>query len=267
VTIITISRGSYSKGKEIAEKVAERLGFRLSSRDVLLEASEEFNIPEVKLVRALHDAPSILGRFTYGRERYVAFIRKAFLDHVREGKVVYHGLAGQFFVRGVDHVLKTRIIADCEDRVRLEMEREGIDQQTALKILKKDDAERRKWSMSLYGIDTTDPLLYDLVLHIRKFSVEDAVDLICHAAKMPHFAPTPESRKALDDLVLAATVKVAIVKDWPHVQVAADDGRVVIHAKATLVQEDAIASQITALVEKVPGVKEVRVGVRPILEA
>jgi hypothetical protein len=63
MAIITISRGSYSKGKQIAEKVAKALGYECISREVLLEASKEFNIPEVKRVRAIHDAPSILSRF------------------------------------------------------------------------------------------------------------------------------------------------------------------------------------------------------------
>ena len=70
--IITISRGSFSKGKEVAEKVAGFLGFECISREILLEASEHFNIPEIKLTSALHDAPSILQRFTYGKERYLA---------------------------------------------------------------------------------------------------------------------------------------------------------------------------------------------------
>jgi len=65
MAIITISRGSYTKGKEISEKVAERLGYGCISRDVLLEASKDFNVPEIKLIRAIHDAPSILDRFGY----------------------------------------------------------------------------------------------------------------------------------------------------------------------------------------------------------
>ena len=83
MAIVTISRGSYTKGKEIAEKVAEKLGYECCSRDVLLEASEEFNIPEIRLVRALHDAPSVLERFTHGKERYVAFIQQALLELLR----------------------------------------------------------------------------------------------------------------------------------------------------------------------------------------
>jgi len=120
MSVITISRGSYSRGKEVAEKVARELGYQCISREILLEASEEFNIPEVKLIRALHDAPSILDRFTHGKERYVAFIRQAFLEQVQADNVVYHGLAGHFFVEGVRHVLKVRVFADFEERVAQE---------------------------------------------------------------------------------------------------------------------------------------------------
>ena len=63
--VITISRGSYSKGKEIAEKLAQQLGYECVSRDILLETSTHFNIHELKLIRAIHDAPSIFERFKY----------------------------------------------------------------------------------------------------------------------------------------------------------------------------------------------------------
>ena len=53
MSIITINRGSYSRGKQVAEKLALKLGYECISRDILLEASEEFNIPEIKLIRAL----------------------------------------------------------------------------------------------------------------------------------------------------------------------------------------------------------------------
>ena len=55
--VITISRGSYSHGKEIAEKLAQKLGYDCISREILLKASEQFNVKEAKLIRALHDAP------------------------------------------------------------------------------------------------------------------------------------------------------------------------------------------------------------------
>ena len=145
MAIITISRGSYSKGKEVAERAAELLGYSCISRDLLVEASEQFNIPEIKLVRALHDAPSILERFTYGKEKYLAYVESAFLKHAQKDNMIYHGLAGHFFLTGVQHVLKVRVLADIEDRVRLETEREKIQPEEARHVLVKDDQERRQW--------------------------------------------------------------------------------------------------------------------------
>ncbi|MDH4206803.1 MAG: cytidylate kinase-like family protein, partial [Desulfobacteraceae bacterium] len=167
MSIITISRGSYSRGKEVAEKVAQELGYQCISREILLEASEKFHIPEIKLVRAIHDAPSVLDRFTYGKEKYIAYLRSALLKNVQKDNVVYHGLAGHFFLQDIPHVLKVRVIADLEYRVKEEMKRENIPAEEARYILRKDDDERRKWGLQLYGSDTRDSSLYDLVVHIK----------------------------------------------------------------------------------------------------
>ena len=101
MAIITISRGSYSYGKAIAEKVAEKLKYDCIARDVLLEASKEFNLPEIKLLSAIKDAPSILDRFVYGKEKYIAYIQASLLKYLKKDNVVYHGLAGQFFVKDI----------------------------------------------------------------------------------------------------------------------------------------------------------------------
>ncbi|MBU4002727.1 MAG: cytidylate kinase-like family protein, partial [Proteobacteria bacterium] len=49
MSIVTISRGSYSRGREVAEKLSLALNFECVSREIILEASEQFNIPEIKL--------------------------------------------------------------------------------------------------------------------------------------------------------------------------------------------------------------------------
>jgi len=263
MAVITISRGSYSRGKEVAEKVAERLGYQCIGRDLLLATSEEFNIPEIKLIRAIHDAPSVLDRFTYGKEKYIAFIRAAVLRHFRKDNLVYHGLAGHFFVRGVSHVLKVRIIADLADRVKLEMEREKISEKEARRIIEKDDEERRKWAKSLHGIDTWDPSLYDLVIHIHKIRVQDAVDLICHTAGLQQFQATPESRRAIDNLALAAEVKAVLVKVRPDIEVSAENEIVEVRTRALEAHEAELIQEMESLAKTVAGVSEVRVKVVP----
>ena len=228
MSIITISRGSYSRGKEVAEKLAFKLGYECISRDILLEASDEFNIPEIKLIRALHDPTSVLERFTHGKERYMSYIHASLLQHIRKDNIVYHGLAGQFFLDGISHVLKVRIIADMQDRVREEMRRENISAEKALYILQKDDEERRKWGLQMHGTDTWDSRLYDIVLHIGKLTVDDAVDILFNTAKKPNYRATEESLKMVEDLALSAKVKADLVEISPRIQVASDHGRIFI---------------------------------------
>lgn len=258
MAIITISRGTYCKGKEVAEGVAGRLGYKCVAREIFIEASKEFNIPEIKLVRAIHDAPSILERFTYGKERYIAYFQSALLRCLQRDDVVYHGLAGHFFLKGISHVLKVRIISDMEDRVRLEMARQNMNKEDALHLLKTDDAERRKWSINLYGIDTSDPILYDLVIHIQKMSVDDAVELICKAAGQECFRTTFESQKAMEDLVLAAEIKATILELNSDIRVSVKDGTVSLGVSGMRMTKDPeLMEKIEKITRHIPGVKDV----------
>ena len=212
MSIVTIARGSYSRGKDVAERLAQKLGYECISRDILLEASEEFNIPEIKLVRMLHDCPKIFDRLFDGSERYIKYYRSALLQHARNDNIVYHGLAGHFFLKDIPHVLKIRINADMNTRVEEEMHREKISAEDALQVLKKDDEERRKWSMEVYGTDTWDSRLYDMVINISTLTLEDAVDIIYGVLQKPTFESTSESRKLVADMAYAAKKQAALIK-------------------------------------------------------
>jgi cytidylate kinase len=261
MSIITISRGSYSRGKEIAEKLAMKLGYECISRDILLEASDEFNIHEIKLIRALHDPISVLARLTHGKERYISYIYASLLQHLRKDNVVYHGLAGQFLVGNIPHVLKVRITADMQARVNEEMRRENLSAEKALYVLQKDDEERRQWALQMYGADTWDSRLYDIVLHIGKLTVDDAVDILFDTVHKPKFQSTPESRKMVEDLALSAKVKAHLVKIAPKVQVAADHSRICISGTDDILVAKTKA-QIETIAMQVEGVEEVTFAVK-----
>jgi hypothetical protein len=143
------------------------------------------------------------------------------------------------------------------------MRQENLSRDEAQRFVENVDAERRKWALSLYGIDTADPTLYDLVIHIQILQVEDAVQFICRAVELPQFRTTPESQKVLDNLLLAAQVKSVILHDWPEAEVAADNGKVVVHIDAPVVREAAIGKQIVSVVGQIPGVTEAQVSVHP----
>ena len=285
--IITVSRGAYCPGEEVAEKVAAKLGFECVSREVLIEASQEFNVPEIRLLRAFRDAPSILDRFTYGKERYLAFIQVALLEHFQKDNVVYHGLAGHYFVKGVSHVLKVRVMGNKEDRVKLVMHREEVFEQAAaamqglsgqgltlpkkhrriskdeaLRILEDSDEARRKWGLHLYDIDTQDPSLYDLVIRISKLSVDDAAEVIGFAAGLNCFQATAESQRTMDDLLLAARVKASLIEHNPRVNVTARGGSVYVGLEGASSREQ---GEIEDAIGQIPGVKKTEVHSSPMM--
>jgi cytidylate kinase len=212
--------------------VAARLGYRCLSREVILDASEHYHIPEIKMIKAIHDAPTILERFGHDKTRFITYYQSALARDVQKDNVVYHGLAGHLLLKGIPHVLKVRIIADLDERVRNEMERERIPKQEALSLIFRDDQERRKWTQSLYGVDPWDSSLYDLVLHIHKLTVAEAVDFICQAADLPQFRTTEEFQRKMDDLALASQVKAALIHDYPGISVIAEYGNILIYTKA-----------------------------------
>ena len=255
MSIVTISRGSFSHGKEVAEELAKRLGYKCISREIILEASKHFNIPEAKLARAIHDAPSILERITYGKERYVAYVREALLHHFQRDNVVYHGLAGHFFVQGISHALRVRVLADMEVRVAEEMRSQNISAQKAREILRKDDEERYRWSSHLYGIDTRDPSLYDLVLHIKCLTTDAAVDIICKALEQPCFQTTPESQKAVDTLLLAAQVQAALVEEIPAARVEVEEGEILVSIGGPWAQDKRLIAKVDQVVDNLCGLK------------
>ena len=276
--IVTISRDSYCPAKEVAEKAADKLGFECISGDVLAEASQEFDVSEVELLQALRDAPSFLDRLGVAKETYVAYIQVALLAHFQKDNVVYHGLAGHHFAKGIAHVLKVRIIAEQEERVRILMERQEVFKQAslavagmslpgvsyprkqrsltreeALRVLEQSDKARRKWSMHMYGIDTHDPNCYDLMLHVKKLTVDDAAEMIAHTARLDRFQATPESQQAVDDLLLAARVKTRIIRSYPRVEVHANRGIVSVCVEGVRPSDEQV---IRDAVEQVPGLKQ-----------
>jgi cytidylate kinase len=264
MSVITISRGSYSRGKQIAENLAERLGYECISRDILLETSDHFNIPEVKLIRAIHDAPSVLDRFSYGKQRYINYIREQFLSHIQHDNVVYHGLAGHFFVQGIANIMKVRIIANIEDRVKEEMKREKISESAARQTLVKDDEERRKWSMNLYGIDTKDPELYDIVLHIDNIRINDTVDILSDLAKRPCFQSTPESKQTLKDAYLGAKAQCMMFETYPAANVKCKAGIAYVNVNTTLSMETEVSEKVKGILKGIHEIKDVYVNVVPI---
>lgn len=255
MAIIMISRGSYSAGKEVAEKTAQQLGYDCISREDLLEWSRVFDLPEVKLVQAIDNPPSRLDRFIHSKEQYMATIQAALLNHLQKDNIVYHGFAYHAFVKDLPHVLKVRIISNMADRIRFVMERDRVGKKEAIHRIRKIDSERTRWARKLYGIDPRNADLYDMVLRIDTFTVQDAAATLCNTAQLKQFQTTPASRGLLQNLALAAEVRTYLIDVRPPVEVCIDEGFISLKTQYHIKDDSQLVDRMDDIMKNVPGVR------------
>ena len=279
MAIITISRGCFSHGQEIAEKVAEMLGYECISREVLVEAAKLFNVSEKKLIKSLHDAPNILERISHGKTKYLADIKAALLGYARKGNMVYHGHAGHLLLTEIPKVLKVRILADTEDRIAFLRQKKNVSRKQALLNIQDEDKHRIQWTRYLYKLDVNDPKLYDIVINIGNLTIDNACEIICLAAKSDAYLMTDESKQVLNDAAINSYINAALqsiceaqvsVKNGEvYVKVAAQKRRKTGHMSPALkdnlgvsYQED-LTGEINKIAYGIPGVKKVFCSVEP----
>ncbi len=262
MSIIVISRMPYSKGKEIAVKVARHLNHQCLSRDDLAAMSDQFNIPATEILRALHGAPSFMDRFTNGMERYHAFIREALLERLQQDNIVYHGLAGHVFVKDVKNILKVGIVANAEDRIQTLMDAKNYSWEKAKALLEKEDKGQSDWAYLRYGIDTRDPKLYDIILHVDSLSIDDTVETLLFLAQKPTFQTTPETRDQIADLLLAAKIQHRLVRYFPKAAVTCEAGKANVRVAIPRLRQDEIMAQIKQMTASIDGINKLYLDTR-----
>ncbi len=258
MTIVAISREMGSGGYEIGAAVAKALHFEYVDRQILLQAAHAHGVPEATLVNAVERRLSLWERFDEERRRYLTFLETAYYSFAEQGNLVTASRSGPFFVRGISHAVKVRIMAPVEVRVRRVMEQEKVDHKAAAAKVRAYDRELAGRIDYLFGLDWTLPENYDLVINTENEAWAFYTDLLVAAARHPRYQPTPESQQRLRDLSLAAQVRAAIATDpgtqYISVEVTAQAGRMALKGA---VFSPAMMDAAIAVAQRVPGVASV----------
>ena len=258
MAIITISRGTFSGGKALAECVAKRLNYECISREILRNAARDFHVPLDELSKALSDKPGIRDNLNLAKMHYLSFIQNELMKAIRSENVVYHGLAGHLLLKGVPHVLRVKVVAGMEFRIKAAMERANLTYSDAIEFIEGIDKKRDEWVKFLYHVDRNDPALYDLVINLDHINMDTACDIVCLDACRPQLQPTEKSRKRIEDLTLAAEVRACIAADGnikdDRIAIDAHEGVVTIGGSVLFVE---YADRVREMTRIVPGVKDI----------
>jgi cytidylate kinase len=255
--IITIYQGASGEGQELAESVAQALGYRCVGREVLVEASRRYGIPEAKLNEIVEKGPHWWERLLQDLRPYRIALQAALCELAHDGKVVYHGHVGHELLPGIGYVLKVLLIAPIEFRVEQIRTRQSLTDVAARHYIEEVDKARGRRLMAMFGTDWRDPNRYDLILNMGKMRRDGAKRMIIEAAKLEEYQPTPVSSQAFADLALGSRVH-AMLFAAPDIrglalEVRAESGQ--IHLKGRV--DHGLEDKVVKLVKDVPGVTKV----------
>ena len=251
--IITIYQGASGEGQELAESVANDLGYRCVGREVLVEASRRYGVPEAKLNQIVDKGPSWWERLLQDLRPYRIALQAALCELAHDGKLVYHGHLGHELLPRIQHVLKVLLTAPMEFRIEQIRARENLTESGARRYIEEIDKARSGRLVAMFGSDWRDPTRYDLVLNIANMSREGAKRLITEAAQLEEYQPTPASIQAFDDLALCSRVHATLIASSARgaaLEVEAKSGHV--HVKGRV--DEGLEEEVENLVRSVPGV-------------
>ena len=211
--IICVSRGSLSRGKELAQLLAQKLDYALLSREDLVEAAVEDGIQVGKLETSMMKPGAFTERLARERDHYLAFSTAYLCEKIKRGPLVYHGRTGHLLLRGVGNLLRVRVLADQEYRISAAMQSLGLDRERATRYLTQVEEDRRNWARFMYGVSWEDASQYDVIVNVEQMNVANAAAALVGMAQLPDFQMTPASQKAMEDLHLASRARVLLARD------------------------------------------------------
>ena len=264
MSIITIAHGAYSGGNAIAEVVAKTLGYQSIDREVLIEASRRYGIPEAKYVEVLEAESRWWERWRESLRLYRITLQAAMCEVAQGGQLVYHGRAGQQLLPGIDHVLRVLIVAPMDYRIGVVRAQKGMDEQNARQFINELDRVRGRRFRALFNDDWQDPVAYDLVVNSGRVGAESAASMIVELSKRSEFQLTPSSQTAFDDLTTTARVQAALITSQKTrnvvLNIRSEAGRVNISG---ILADPELEKEVVRIAKTVPGVAEVVTDIEP----
>jgi cytidylate kinase len=261
MSIVTLSHEMGAGGPEIGQLVAERLGYKYVDHELISDTARRYGLIEEKLEHLDETKPSLFERFDAETRRYITAMQTALYEFAEHDDVVLMGRGGQWLLRGVAHVLRVRVMAPFELRVkRLATKLSGpmgeqASQRTVSDMVRRDDSEKAGRMRYLYEVDVNDSAYYDLVINTEKLAIMAAVEIITEVVRRPELQTTPVAAQLVADRSLASRVQVALATN-PETR----KYRITVEAKSGLVTLEGTAAMDEALevARAVSGVREVK---------
>ncbi|MBF0526267.1 MAG: cytidylate kinase family protein [Deltaproteobacteria bacterium] len=218
MAIVTISRQVGSLGDEIAQALAEDLGYRLvgEKEHHLLAGKYDPEFTE-KLERfEKEQGPGFFERLFFSTPIYLSLYQALVYELAGERRVVILGRGAQIVLKDIHQVYRVRVVAPMECRVERISRAKDMNVETARDFVKKYDHRRRALIRQVFDHDPMDFELYDMFLNTYRMDVAAGVAIIKSAVEeVRRLQPVEEATNILMALALGKRVEAKIRTEFP----------------------------------------------------
>jgi len=255
--LITIPREMGSLGKDVAAQVALQLGKKVIHHEIVDQLADKMRLRKTHVVRFLEGKAGILENMSTDHTSLSIFTADEILRIAASGEVgVIRGWGANHLLESIPHVVRVRVCAPFDLRVKRMMERLNTTDQAAVeKEVRLSEEAIAAITRRHFDVNWKDAEHYDLVLNTERASVEDCTDQVMQMIRSPRFAETPESQQKLRNLAMVAHVRGALRGDERtrklNITIDVSDGHVTLSG---IVETDVALKLAMDVAATVPGI-------------
>jgi cytidylate kinase len=213
--LIAMTREMGSLGKDVAAGVAARHGKRVVYHEIIEPIANKMRLRKSHVERFLDGKSGIWERLTTDKTSLSIFTADETFRFLRDDSTgVIRGWGAVHLLKDVPHVIRVRVCAPLETRVKRMMERLATDDRANVENeIQLSEEAHTAITKRHFGVNWRDPELYDLVLSTERMSVDECVDEIDSLMQRRCFQETPESTRMVENLSLEWSVRSALRRD------------------------------------------------------
>jgi len=258
--LIAMTREMGSLGKDVAAGVAARMNRKVVYHEIIEPIANKMRLRKSHVERFLDGKAGLWERLTTDKTSLSIFTADETFRFLRDGSTgVIRGWGAVHLLKNIPHVVRVRVCAPMEVRVKRMMERLATDDREAVaNEIEMSEEAHTAITRRHFGVNWREPENYDLVLSTERLTVDECVDEVEGLMRKATFQETEESLRMADDLALEWSVKSALRREArtanTTLTVQCSGGIVKLLGVVDAVAEIAAAAEVAAAI---PGVKQV----------
>lgn len=213
--VITITRGSLSASYKLTQGLAREIPCRAISREEIIEHGKKYGIEEfLNAAKSIMETrpPHSWDPHAAQIHHYLVIFKAALMDFVAEGNIVYHGLQTHYLLTDVPRVLRVKVVAPLEYRVKTLTAESNYSEAEAREHIQYVDAQRISWYKFLHGAEYDEMTNYDVVLNMEKLNLDAMVEMIGLLVRKPEFRIDAGAMKLIHDAHMKAKIRAYLVR-------------------------------------------------------